>query len=103
VTRGEIWWYERPDEKPRPVLVLTRDESINRQHDVIAAPITSVVRGWDTEVPLDQDDGMPRSCVLSVGNTLLAPKALLTKRITKLGPEKMVEVCRALNAATNCS
>lgn len=100
--RGELWWYERPDEKPRPVLILTRDESIDRQLDVIAAPATSTVRGWDTEVQLDQDDGVPQPCVLSVGNTLSADKALLTKRITALGSEKMDRVCRALARATSC-
>jgi mRNA-degrading endonuclease toxin of MazEF toxin-antitoxin module len=25
--RGEVWWYERPDRKRRPVLVLTRTEA----------------------------------------------------------------------------
>ena len=102
MTRGQVWWYERPDDKPRPVLILTRDESIDRQFDVIAAPTTSTVRGWDTEVPLDEDDGMPKPCVLSVGNTLLANKTFLTKRITELGLEKMDQVCRALNAAVSC-
>jgi hypothetical protein len=44
---------------------------------------------------------MPVECVLSVGNTLLAQKAFLTQRITKLGPEKMDQVCRALARATS--
>jgi mRNA-degrading endonuclease toxin of MazEF toxin-antitoxin module len=84
------------------VLILTRDESIDRQLDVIASPATRTVRGWDTEVRLDRDDGMPQPCVLNVGNTLLAHKAFLTKRITTLGPEKMDRVCRALALATSC-
>jgi mRNA-degrading endonuclease toxin of MazEF toxin-antitoxin module len=45
---------------------------------------------------------MPVECVLSVGNTSLAQKAYLTKRITNLGPEKMDQVCRALIRATSC-
>ena len=65
--RGELWWYERPDEKPRPVLILTRDESIDRQLDVIATPLTTTVRGWDTEVQLDRMTGCPsRACSVSV-------------------------------------
>lgn len=100
--RGEVWWYERPDEKRRPALILTRDESIEHRHSVIAAPATSTVRGWDTEVALDKDDGMPQPCVLVLDNTFAARKALLTNRITKLGPEKMNRICRALNAAVNC-
>ncbi len=100
--RGELWWYERPEEKPRPVLILTRDESIDRQRDVIATPLTTTVRSWDTEVQLDRDDGVPQPCVLSVGNTLSADKVFLTKRITTLDPEKMDRVCRALARATSC-
>jgi mRNA interferase MazF len=97
-----MWWHEPPDEKLRPVLILTRDEHINRQLDVIAAPATSSVRGWDTEVELGPADGMPVECVLSVGNVLLAQKAFLTERITTLGAEKMDQVCRALALATSC-
>ncbi len=100
--RGEVWWYEHPDDKPRPALILTRDDVIERRHSVIAAPATSTVRDWDTEVPLDQDDGMPQPCVLVLDNTFSARKALLTKRITELGPERMDRVCRALARATDC-
>jgi mRNA-degrading endonuclease toxin of MazEF toxin-antitoxin module len=100
--RGELWWYERPDEKPRPVLILTCDEFIDCWLDVIATSLTTTLRGWDTEVQLDRDDGVPQPCVLSVGNTLSADKAFLTKRITTLDPEKMDRVCRALARATSC-
>lgn len=76
--RGEVWWHEPPDEKPRPTLILTRDEHIDRQFDVLAVPATGTARGWDTEVELGPDDGMPAECVLSVGNTFLVEKAFLT-------------------------
>jgi mRNA interferase MazF len=102
MTRGEVWWYEYPEDKPRPALILSHDQAIARHHSVIAAPATSTVRGWDTEVALDKDDGMPQPCVLVLDNTFAARKALLTKRITKLGPEKMDQVCRALNTAVGC-
>ncbi len=100
--RGEVWWYEPPDEQSRPILILTRMDAIGRQSDVIAAPATRTVRGWDTEVELGPDDGMPVECVLSVGNTFLAQKAFLTRYITKLGPDKLAEVCAALDRATDC-
>jgi mRNA-degrading endonuclease toxin of MazEF toxin-antitoxin module len=100
--RGEVWWYEHPEDKPRPALILSRNESIDHRHSVIAAPTTSTIRGWDTEVALDEDDGMGQPCVAVLDNTFSARKALLTERITKLGPERMSEVCRALSAATDC-
>jgi len=102
VRRGEVWWYERPDEKRRPAVILTRNESIDQRHSVIAAPTTSTVRGWDTEVALDQDDGMPEPCVVVLDNTFYARKARLTERITELSPKKMHEICRALDIATDC-
>ena len=38
MTRGEVWVYEPPHDKRRPALILTRDEHIGRQYDVIAIP-----------------------------------------------------------------
>jgi mRNA-degrading endonuclease toxin of MazEF toxin-antitoxin module len=100
--RGEVWWYERPDEKRRPAIILTRNESIDHRHSVIAAPTTGTARGWDTEVALDRDDGMPDPCVAQLDNVFYARKARLTERITELGPDKMDKICRALALATNC-
>ncbi len=100
--RGEVWWYERPDDKRRPVLILTRSEAIDKLVELLAVPATSTVRGIATEVPLDEDDGMRGPCALSLDNTFLAQKALLTERITELDAAKMDEVCRALDAATGC-
>lgn len=100
--RGEIWWLEEPDDKPRPFLVLARDEIIDRVHDVLAVPVTTTRRGIPTEVDLDADDGMARSCVLSVDNLQPIPRAYCTRRITTLGPERLDEVCRALRIAIDC-
>ncbi|MDQ6817510.1 MAG: type II toxin-antitoxin system PemK/MazF family toxin [Actinomycetota bacterium] len=100
--RGEVWWPEPPDSKRRPVLILTRDEAIDRVFDVIAVPATGVVRDLPTEVELGRDDGMPIDSVLAVDNTFSAEKAFLTERITTLGTDKMAEVCAALRVATRC-
>jgi mRNA interferase MazF len=102
-TRGEIWWYEEPDRKARPVRILTRDEAIGSLHRLVAVPTTSTVRDIPTHVQLDESDGMPDSCALALDNTLSADKAFLTHRVTRLGPAKTDEVCRALNLALSCS
>jgi hypothetical protein len=49
VRRGEVWWHEPPDSKRRPVLILTRDEAVDRVFNVIAVPATGTVRGLATE------------------------------------------------------
>jgi mRNA-degrading endonuclease toxin of MazEF toxin-antitoxin module len=69
VSRGEVWRYEHPNKKRRPILILTRDEHAERQLDAIAVPITGKIRGWDTEIELGAADGMDRDCVLTVHNT----------------------------------
>lgn len=101
--RGEVWWHEPPDEKPRPVLILTRDDVISRALDVVAMPASRTAHDWLTEVELGPDDGMPTNCFLIAENTLSAEKIYLTRRITELDAARMESVCRALATATSCS
>lgn len=102
VARGEVWWYEHPDTWARPYLVLTRDDAIPLLNQVLGVPATRTVRGIPTEVPLDQDDGMPEPCALTLDNVTAIRLALCTRRITTLGPERMRAVCEALRVATGC-
>ncbi len=99
--RGEVWWHEPPDDKRRPVSILTRDEAIDSLNKLVAAPATGTIRGLASEVPVGPDDGMPVKSVISLDNTLVR-KALLTERITTLSSERMNEVCKALDYATSC-
>jgi mRNA-degrading endonuclease toxin of MazEF toxin-antitoxin module len=95
--------YERPNRKPRPVLILLRDEAIERLNRVLVVPSTTEgARRIPTHVWLDEGDGMREPCALTLDETFAARRDSLTHRITKLGPEKMAEVCRALDAATAC-
>jgi mRNA interferase MazF len=100
--RGEVWWHEPPDDKRRPVLILTRDEAIDSLNKLVTAPATGTIRGLASEVPVGPDDGMPRESVISLDNTTLVRKALLTERITTLSSERINEVCKALDYATSC-
>ncbi|HEY5343010.1 MAG TPA: type II toxin-antitoxin system PemK/MazF family toxin [Solirubrobacteraceae bacterium] len=100
--RDEVWWHEPPDDKRRPVLILTRAEAIDSLNKLVVAPATGNIRGLPSEVPVGPEDGMPRESVISVDNTTLVRKALLTGRITTLSPERMDEVCKALDYATSC-
>ncbi len=102
MTRGEVWWHEHPGQKIRPALILTRDEAIADNFDVIAVPTTTKARGRPTEIQVGVTDGMPAECVLTVDNTFLAEKIHFTKRITTLNSVRMSEVCRALALATSC-
>src|SRR3990172_6698960 len=76
VARGEIWWYEHPEAGRRPFLVLTRSEAVPVLTQILAVPATRTVRGIPTEVALDESDGMPGPCALSVDNVSLIRPAL---------------------------
>lgn len=97
-----MWWAELAERGRRPVVVLTRDEVVDTLASILVAGVTTRRRDLPTEVPLDADDGMPRACVVSLDNVTTERKALLVERITRLGPDRMAEVCRALAIATGC-
>ncbi len=103
MSRGEVWWYEHPRAGRRPFLVLTRDEAIPVLTQVLGVPATRTIRGIPTEVPLDEADGMPARCCLTLDNIAPIRTSLCTERITTLAADRMREVCRALSAASACS
>jgi len=102
VRRGEIRWAEHPEWPRRPILVLTRDEAITRLNEVFVVLATTNIRGLPTEVELSVEDGMPRACVLNADHTATLAKGYIGELITELGPDKLAEVCRALDRATGC-
>ena len=102
VKRGEVWWAESPNDKRRPYLVITRQATISVLTTVIAVPATRRIRGIPTEVLLDETDGMPESCALSLDNVASIPKSWMVERICRLGPERLHDVCRVLSVATGC-
>ena len=69
---------------------------------MVVAPVTTRIRGIETEVVLDSKDGMPRQCAISLDNLRTVPKALLTEQITQLDAERLQEICHALNASVDC-
>jgi mRNA interferase MazF len=90
------------DEGRHPACVLTRDEAIPSLRNIVVASVSSHIRGIPSEVRLGGEDGMSKECAVSLDNLRTVPKRLLTEPITKLGPEKMAEVCRALELASGC-
>jgi mRNA interferase MazF len=104
VKRGDVYWLELPDERRRPVCILTREAALPVLRNVTVALVTRTVRDIPTEVRLSQrDDGMPDDCAISLENLRTVPKALLTQHITSLSGAQMREVCTALDLATGCS
>ena len=101
-SRGAIFWLEMEREGRHPACVLTRDEAIPRLEKIVVASVSSRIRGLPSEARLGREDGMPRECAVSLDNVRTVPKGLLTEPITKLSPQRMDDVCRALSLATSC-
>lgn len=102
VRRGGVYFVEHPEWGRRPVLVLTRDAAIPVVKRVTVASISRRVRGIPTEVVLDEADGMPTRCAVSLDNLGAAWKAMLVEHVTTLDPRRMDDVCDALDAAVGC-
>ena len=100
--RCEVWWGELENVGRRPFLVLTRDAAIPVLSSLVCAPVTRTVRAIPTELPLGPGDGMPVACAASFDNLRTIPKAALTMRITRLDPERLDDMCRALRIAVDC-
>ena len=99
---GQIWWADVPDEKVRPVLVLTRSNVAPRLHHVLVAPITSTVRGLATEVVLHASEGVAEGCVASFDNARQLLATDLIRQAGAIGPARWPEVCRAMAAVLAC-
>jgi mRNA interferase MazF len=97
-----VWWAEHPDERRRPVLILTRSEAIPVLHSLVVAPATRTIRSIPSEVVVGPDDGMPAECAISFENVSLMSKGMLTRMICRLGPDRLLDACRAMAAAFDC-
>jgi mRNA interferase MazF len=103
VSRGEIWLLAlpRPD-KRRPVLVLTRPSLIRLLQTVTVAAITSTLRGSPTEVELGTAEGLKQTSCVNLCNLFTVRQQDLGSFVGTVGPEKMIDVCRALAVASGC-
>jgi len=68
-------------DKPRPVLVLTRETVRPHLANVTVAPITTRIRGLSTEVPLGAENGLDGPCVVSCDNVQTIPTADLGAQV----------------------
>ncbi len=100
--RGEVWWYESEGVKPRPFVLLTRTEAMSVLNQVLAAPLTTTVRGIPTEVAVDETDGVSLPCVISLDNLQLVRPELLTTKMCELSVDRLDDVCEALRRAVGC-
>ncbi len=102
MSRGDVCWYSDPRAGRRPFLVLTRAEAIPVLTGVLAVPVTRTIRDIPSEVALDESDGMPGVCALSLDNLTVVERDGLSEPIARLTTQRMQSVCAALAVATGC-
>jgi mRNA interferase MazF len=86
-------------DKPRPVLVLTRELVWPYLTSVTVAPVTRTVRGLSTEVPVGLQNGLDAECVVSCDNIVTVPKTTLGRQIGYLLPAQEAALTMAIMAA----
>ena len=95
--RGEVRWYQfsKPDKK-RPVVILTRNSSLEFLGEATVAPVTRTVRDIPSEVLLTASHGVPEDCAINLDHMQTVSKSKLGGLITTLDDETMKKVRRAL-------
>jgi mRNA interferase MazF len=69
---------------------------------VTVAPITSTIRGVPSEVVLSDEDGMKAPCAVNLHNAVTISQQHLGKRVARLGPLRMSQICSALRFSLGC-
>jgi mRNA interferase MazF len=87
--------FPKPDHK-RPVLVLTRDDMIDRLHTVTVAPLTSTIRGVPSEVVVGPEVGLKQPSAINMHHVVTVPRAGLRAYLGTITPETMLDVRSAL-------
>ncbi len=102
VAQGELWLVEPPNQKRRPVLVVSRDEAIPVLNNVVVAPVTSTIRSIPTCIPVGPTEGIDHDSVVSFDNLAAVPKSVLTLRLGQLDELGRLRMCDALGAMADC-
>lgn len=102
VAQAELWLMETPNQKRRPVLVVSRDEVIPVLNNVVVAPVTSTIRDIPTCVAVGPEEGIDHDSVATFENLAAVPKSVLTVRLGDLGAGGRRRICEAIDAVANC-
>ena len=102
VAQAEIWLMETPNQKRRPVLIVSRNEAIPVLNNVVVAPLTSTLRDIPTCIRVGPDEGIDHDSVATFDNLAAVPRSVLRTRLGQLGAGGRQQICDALDALANC-
>lgn len=102
VAQGELWLMETPNQKRRPVLIVSRTEVIPVLNNVVVAPVTSTIRSIATCIPVGSNEGIDHDSVATFDSLSAVPKSVLTRHLGALNAEDRYRICEALAALADC-
>ncbi|HBX76442.1 MAG TPA: mRNA interferase MazF3 [Acidimicrobiaceae bacterium] len=97
-----MWWVDFEVDKIRPVLVLTRSWVAPQLTRLLAAPITSRIRGIPCEVHLGSSDGLDLECVANFDNIQLIDSDRFLAQAGSMERIRWPEVCAAMAHVIAC-
>lgn len=93
---------ETPNNKRRPVLVVSRSEVVPVLNNVVVAPVTSTIRDIPTCLRVGPEEGIDHESVATFDNLAAVPKTTLTTQLGELGAGGRHQICDALRALSDC-
>jgi mRNA-degrading endonuclease toxin of MazEF toxin-antitoxin module len=95
---------ETPNQKRRPVLVVSRVEVIPVVNNVVVTPVTSTVRNKPACIHVGSAEGLDRESVATFDNLAAVPTSVLTALLggRGVGVGGRQRFCDALAAVANC-
>ena len=102
MNQGELWLVETPNDKRRPVLIVTRSDVIPHLNNVVIAPVTSTLRAIPTCIAVGPEHGIDHESVATFDNLTAVPKSVLTRQLGSLGSDPAMQICLALEAMADC-
>jgi mRNA interferase MazF len=86
-------------DKPRPVVVLTREPARGAMRRVTIAPITSTIKGISAEVRVGPANGLEQDSVVNCDNIATIDKSLLGRHVGFLFESQEAELAAAIVSA----
>lgn len=97
MNRGDIWLARllAPD-KPRPVVLVSRQEAYGTRELLTFAPVTTRIRPLASHVPIGRADGLDRDSAINCDQLGTIHRSQLASRLAHLSEAKVAELDDAL-------
>ena len=97
MNRGDVWQLDLGGRAGRrPALILTRQAVIAHLNKLTVAEITSVGKGYPTEVPVGHKANLPKESYVQLDNVQTVAKSRFVKYVGALDAATMQTVSRRL-------